>query len=153
MLFKEQLSKNDQENNFESKEEMDNQKELVMKNLDKAQEALDSIGGEEGLKKSIEELGAEKIDSIVKGDKIKNLYQKIKEVIGYAAVAPAFASITYFLTELYNQGYHSGGDIDSALTTIVTGVGVALIEIGVIVSWAKEKKAKEEKESSIGVSS
>ena len=142
MLFKEQLSKNDQENNFESKEEMDNQKELVMKNLDKAQEALDSIGGEEGLKKSIDELGDEKIKAILNKDVVKKGLKKAMEIIGYAAVSPAFASVTYLFAKLYNSS-NSGEPVNPLIIAGITALSVALVEISAIRSANKEKKEKE----------
>jgi len=139
----------EQEKDFESQEEI-KQKELLMENLDKAQEALDSIGGEEGLKKSMEELGAEKIGSIFSVDRIKKLSQKAMEAIGYAAVAPAFASVSYLFAELYNRGY-SGETVNPVAIAAITGIAVALVEIGVIRSWKKEKKEKEERESGVRI--
>ncbi len=131
----------EQEKDFESQEEI-KQKELLMENLDKAQEALDNIGGEEGLKNSMEELGSEKIGSIFSVDRIKKLSQKTMEVIGYAAVSPAFASVTYLFAKLYNSS-NSGEPVNPLIIAGITALSVALVEISAIRSANKEKKEKE----------
>ena len=142
------MDKEESEKNFESKEEMEEEKNLVEK-MEEAQEALESIGGKEGLEATIKEIGDEKTRFILNNDRMKRMSKKVMEAATYAAVSPAIASTVYFLTELYNKGYHGGAEINPALTGIITGVGVALIELEVIRSWMKEKKEKKARESSV----
>jgi len=158
----EEENNNEQEKDFESQEEInesgeenkneqiESQEKKLEKNMSEFKEALESVDGEEGLQEKMGELGDEKINSIFNNDKIKKSFKKVVEAIGYASVSPLFASVSYVLAELNNRGYDAD-KVDPRIMALITVVGVALVEIGVVKSWNKEKKAKEERESGIRI--
>jgi hypothetical protein len=141
-IFKQGLK--NEEGNEKLKEDIKNEEELLGKKVDEMEEILKSVDGQEGLREKMDELGGDKIKSILDNDKVKKALNKFKKFAGLVTIPLVFGGAIFGISDLYNSGAPMGEEVNEIMMSLITVGSVATIEIKVILSSIKEKRKKEE---------